>query len=206
MFFSFGKRAVDIAVALAGLVAVSPLLLLIALLIKLTSPGPVFFRQKRVGRFGREFVFLKFRSMVVNNDPSIHQKYMRDLIAGKAATADGLFKLNDPRVTRIGRFLRKSSLDELPQLINVLKGEMSLVGPRPPIPYETEDYKLWHQRRIQQVKPGITGLWQVEGRSRTTFDDMVRLDLHYIEHQSFWLDFKILLKTPLAVLAGSGAR
>ena len=202
----FGKRAMDIVGALIALIVASPALLLISVVIKLTSAGPVFFRQKRVGQFGREFTFLKFRSMVVNNDPSIHQNYTRDLIAGKAVAAGGTFKLkNDPRVTPIGKFLRKSSLDELPQFINVLRGEMSLVGPRPPILYETEGYKLWHQRRIQQVKPGITGLWQVTGRSRTTFDEMVRLDLYYIEHQSLWLDIKILLKTPLAVLIGDGA-
>jgi exopolysaccharide biosynthesis polyprenyl glycosylphosphotransferase len=204
--FAHTKRALDISGALAALCIASPAFLVISTLIKLTSPGPVFFRQKRVGQFGKEFEFLKFRSMLVNNDSSIHQKYVRDLIAGKAGSAGVGFKIkNDPRVTPIGRFLRRSSLDELPQLINVLKGEMSLVGPRPPIRYETDDYKLWHQRRIQEVKPGITGLWQVTGRSRTTFDEMVRLDLHYIENQSLWLDLKILLKTGRAVLSGDGA-
>ena len=112
---------------------------------------------------------------------------------------------NDPRVTPLGRFLRKTSLDELPQFINVLKGDMSLVGPRPPIPYEFENYDTWHRRRVLEAKPGITGLWQVMGRSRTTFDEMVRLDLQYIRDQSFWLDLKILVKTPVAVLSGSGA-
>jgi exopolysaccharide biosynthesis polyprenyl glycosylphosphotransferase len=205
-YFAHLKRAIDISGALVGLCVASPAFVLIPVLIKLTSRGPVFFKQKRVGQFGRDFMFLKFRSMLVNNDSSIHQQYVRDLIAGKAAAADGTFKMkNDPRVTPIGRFLRRSSLDELPQLINVLKGEMSLVGPRPPIPYETEDYKLWHQRRIQDVKPGITGLWQVTGRSRTTFDEMVRLDLQYIENQSLWLDLKILLKTGRAVLSRDGA-
>jgi exopolysaccharide biosynthesis polyprenyl glycosylphosphotransferase len=202
----YTKRAIDVSGALVGLVITSPVFIATSVLIKLTSPGPVFFKQKRVGQFGREFVFLKFRSMVVNNDASIHQNYVRDLIAGNNGNPDGTFKIkNDPRVTRIGRFLRRSSLDELPQLINVLKGEMSLVGPRPPIRYETESYKVWHQRRIQEVKPGITGLWQVTGRSRTTFDEMVRLDLQYIENQSLWLDLKIILKTGRAVLSGDGA-
>jgi exopolysaccharide biosynthesis polyprenyl glycosylphosphotransferase len=204
--FAYTKRAIDISGAVAGLCLTSPVFILMSVLIKLTSRGPVFFKQKRVGQFGREFTFLKFRSMVVNNDPSIHQKFVRDLIAGNNENVAGTFKIrNDPRVTAIGRFLRRTSIDELPQLINVLKGEMSLVGPRPPIPYETEGYKLWHQRRIQEVKPGITGLWQVTGRSRTSFDEMVRLDLQYIENQSLWLDLKILLKTGRAVLSGDGA-
>jgi lipopolysaccharide/colanic/teichoic acid biosynthesis glycosyltransferase len=141
----------------------------------------------------------------VNSDPAIHKEYIRNLIGNKVGDS-GAYKIkNDPRVTPIGRFLRKSSLDELPQFINVLKGEMSLVGPRPPIPYEFESYALWHRRRILEAKPGITGLWQVDGRSRTTFDEMVRMDLRYIRNQSFWLDVKILLKTPFAVLSGDGA-
>ena len=146
------------------------------------------------------FKLLKFRTMVVNAEQLI-----KDL--EKYNEADGpLFKMkNDPRVTAMGRFLRKTSLDELPQLLNVLKGDMSLVGPRPPIPYEFECYDLWHRRRVLEAKPGITGLWQVSGRSRTTFDDMVRLDLRYIRNRSLWLDFKIILKTPLAVLSGAGA-
>ena len=203
---AFIKRAVDVLGSLTALILLSPLFLIIFLLIKLTSPGPVFFRQKRIGQFGKEFTFLKFRSMVVNNDPAIHIQYVRNLIDRKVGDSGGTFKItNDPRVTSIGRFLRKSSLDELPQFINVLKGEMSLVGPRPPIPYEFESYSLWHRRRILQAKPGITGAWQVEGRSRTTFDEMVRMDLRYIRNQSLWLDLKILLKTPLAVLTGDGA-
>jgi len=205
-FYAHTKRAIDIAGALAALSIASPAFALISVLIKLTSRGPVFFKQKRIGQFGREFVFLKFRSMVVNNDSSIHQQYVRDLIAGNTRATDGAFKIkNDPRVTPIGRFLRRSSLDELPQLINVLKGEMSLVGPRPPIRYEIESYKLWHKRRLQELKPGITGLWQVSGRSRTTFDEMVRLDLQYIEKRSLWLDLKILLRTGRAVVSGDGA-
>src|SRR5262249_3995149 len=155
----------------------------IAILIKLGSRGPVFFRQTRLGQYGKAFTLLKFRSMYVNNDPAAHRDYVTRLIAGRhVACSDAenkrVFKIvDDPRITRIGRILRKTSMDELPQLINVLKGEMSLVGPRPPVPYEFEHYAIWHRRRIMEVKPGISGLWQVSGRSRTTFDAMVRLDL-----------------------------
>jgi exopolysaccharide biosynthesis polyprenyl glycosylphosphotransferase len=200
------KRAIDIAGSLAALLILSPLFAAIAAFIKATSHGPVFFRQKRVGQFGKEFTFLKFRSMYVNNDPAIHQEYIRNLIEKKVNDSNGTFKIrNDPRVTTIGRFLRKSSLDELPQFMNVLKGDMSLVGPRPPIFYEFERYSLWHRRRIVEARPGITGEWQVHGRSRTTFDEMVRMDLRYIRNQSLWLDLKILAKTPFVVLSGNGA-
>jgi exopolysaccharide biosynthesis polyprenyl glycosylphosphotransferase len=200
------KRLIDVAGSLAALIPLSPLIAVIATLIKLTSEGPVFFRQKRVGQYGKEFTFLKFRSMYVNNDPAVHKEYVRNLIEKKVNEPGGTFKIkNDPRVTRIGRFLRRTSLDEVPQFINVLLGEMSLVGPRPPIPYEFESYSLWHRRRILEAKPGITGEWQVHGRSRTTFDEMVRMDLRYIRHQSIWLDLKILIKTPFAVLSGDGA-
>jgi lipopolysaccharide/colanic/teichoic acid biosynthesis glycosyltransferase len=152
--------------------------------------------------------------MAANNDPSIHREYVHNLIARKQEARDGgiipegngVFKItNDARVTTIGKFLRRTSLDELPQFINVLKGEMSLVGPRPPIPYELEKYEVWHLRRVLEVKPGISGLWQVMGRSRTTFDEMVRLDLKYLREQSLWLDLKILLQTPWAVLTAKGA-
>jgi lipopolysaccharide/colanic/teichoic acid biosynthesis glycosyltransferase len=206
------KRCIDIGGSMAAIAVASPLFLLIAAAIKLSSPGPVFFRQKRVGLYGREFTFLKFRSMHVNNDHGIHREYVKNLIAGEAlpgtSTAGGgkVYKLsNDPRVTRIGRFLRRTSLDEVPQFLNVLMGQMSLVGPRPPIPYEVEAYDLWHRRRLLEVKPGITGLWQVHGRSRTTFDEMVRLDLRYANSWTIWLDLKILMQTPRAVAAGDGA-
>jgi lipopolysaccharide/colanic/teichoic acid biosynthesis glycosyltransferase len=199
------KRMVDIGVSLAALTALSPVIIAIVTAIKMTSPGPVFFRQKRLGLLGKEFEFLKFRSMHVDNNPEIHKKYVESLIQGKQNGA-GVYKIqNDPRVTKLGRFLRRYSLDELPQFINVLKGEMSLVGPRPPIPYEIEQYSSWHRRRVFEVRPGITGLWQVYGRSRTTFDEMVRLDIRYINEQSPWLDFKILIQTPRAVLSASGA-
>jgi len=206
------KRFLDISGSLAALVLASPLFLAISAAIKLTSKGPILFRQQRVGQYGRKFVFLKFRSMYVNNDQEIHREYVKNLIAGTidsdGPTSQGknVFKItNDPRVTWVGRFLRKTSLDEFPQFLNVLMGDMSLVGPRPPIPYEVESYDIWHRRRLLGVKPGITGLWQVNGRSRTTFDDMVRLDLQYATSWSVWLDLKILLRTPRAVIAGDGA-
>jgi|SRR6266850_1124391 len=200
------KKALDVSGSFAALLLLLPLFIIISALIKLTSPGPVFFKQKRIGQFGKEFKFLKFRSMYANSDPAIHQEYVRKLIDRKVGDPDGAYKIkDDPRVTRVGRFLRKSSLDELPQFINVLRGDMSLVGPRPPIPYEFEKYSLWHRRRVLEGKPGITGAWQVDGRSRTTFDEMVRMDLRYIRNQCFWLDIRILLKTPFAVLRGDGA-
>jgi lipopolysaccharide/colanic/teichoic acid biosynthesis glycosyltransferase len=202
----FIKRAIDVTGSLIALLVLSPLFVVIAILIKLTSRGSVFFKQRRVGQFGEEFTFLKFRSMHVNADPTIHREYVQKLIQNKVNESGGTYKIkNDPRITSVGNFLRKSSLDELPQFINVFKGEMSLVGPRPPIPYEFETYSLWHRRRILEVKPGITGEWQVHGRSRTSFDDMVRMDLHYIRNQSTWLDLKILAKTPFAVISGNGA-
>ena len=204
------KRLMDIVGSSLLLFACLPLFMLIAMVIKVTSRGPVFFRQQRVGQYGRRFTFLKFRSMYVNNDHSVHREYVKKLIAGNAerialnGNSEGVYKLaNDRRITEIGKILRRTSLDELPQFINVLLGDMSLVGPRPPIPYELAAYQTWHRRRLQQVKPGITGLWQVTGRSRVTFDDMVRLDLHYATTWSPWLDFKILMRTPAAVIKGA---
>jgi len=206
------KRSMDLVGSALALVVGAPVLLGIAAAIKVTSRGPVFFRQTRIGQHGVPFVFLKFRSMYVGNDASVHKEYVTKMIAGKAQRNDsngrgeGVFKLTrDSRVTRVGAFLRRTSLDELPQFLNVLKGEMSLVGPRPPIPYEVEAYDLWHRRRVLEAKPGITGLWQVTGRCRIQFDDMVRLDLQYARTWSPWMDIKILLKTPAAVLFGDGA-
>ena len=206
------KRILDIVGSIFGIVITSPLMLIIVVLIKLTSPGPVFFRQERVGFLGRRFTFLKFRSMVTNADQTIHESYITHLINGqngqinRGTKARPLYKMNDdPRVTPLGRFLRKTSLDELPQLFNILKGDMSLVGPRPAIPYEVEKYSLWHCGRVFEVKPGLTGLWQVTGRSRTSFDDMVRLDLRYADNWSLWLDIKIILKTFRAILSAEGA-
>src|SRR5262249_9273076 len=179
------KRAIDLFGSSMALLLLSPVLLVIALAVKLSSPGPVLFRQRRIGQYGVPFTCLKFRSMHTGNDPRIHMDYVQRLIGGKVrSNGSGLnctvSKIaKHPRLTRIGRPLRKASLDELPQLINVFRGEMSLVGPRPPIPYELDAYDLWHRRRLMEVRPGITGLWQVSGRSRVSFDDMVRLDLRY---------------------------
>ena len=205
------KRAIDIAGSLAALILLSPLLLAVAIAIKLTSKGPTLFKQTRVGQYGVRFTFLKFRSMYFRNDPQIHQDYVTRLISGEddgeqRDAKGGVYKIkDDPRITPVGTFLRKTSLDELPQFFNVLKGEMSLVGPRPPIPYEVEAYDIWHRRRLLEVKPGITGLWQVNGRSKVNFEDMVRLDLKYARTWSLGLDFKILLGTPRAVFFGDGA-
>jgi exopolysaccharide biosynthesis polyprenyl glycosylphosphotransferase len=211
-FFCAIKRIMDIVGSALALLLFFPILLAIAIAIKLTSKGPVFFRQKRVGQYGEQFVFLKFRSMHVNNDASVHKAFVKKLIAGSAESqpangnSNGVYKLTkDSRITRVGGFLRRSSLDELPQFINVLKGEMSLVGPRPAIAYEVEAYDIWHRRRVLEAKPGITGLWQVNGRSRIKFDDMVRLDLRYAKTWSPWMDLKILLRTPVAVVFGDGA-
>jgi lipopolysaccharide/colanic/teichoic acid biosynthesis glycosyltransferase len=206
------KRMMDISGSVLALIFLAPAFLAIAAAVRFTSKGPVFFRQKRIGQYGAPFVFLKFRSMYVNNDSAIHQEYVKKLIAGTAqansAEGDGekIYKLTrDPRITPVGAFLRKTSLDELPQFLNVLMGEMSLVGPRPPVPYEVEAYDVWHRRRLLEAKPGITGLWQVSGRCRVKFDDMVRLDLHYARYRSPWLDLKILARTPAAVVTGDGA-
>jgi lipopolysaccharide/colanic/teichoic acid biosynthesis glycosyltransferase len=197
-----------------GLLFLSPLFLAVAVAVKLNSKGPVLFRQTRVGQFGTPFTFLKFRSMYVNNDNRIHRDYVMSLISGNAqrqpsngnGNGQGVYKLtNDSRITRVGDFLRRTSLDELPQLYNVLRGDMSLVGPRPAIPYEVEAYQPWHRRRVLEAKPGITGLWQISGRSRVGFDEMVRLDVRYATKRSFWLDLTILLMTPKAVLMGEGA-
>jgi lipopolysaccharide/colanic/teichoic acid biosynthesis glycosyltransferase len=201
------KRTIDVVGSVFAILLFSPVFLITAILVKLSSAGPILYRQPRVGQFGQAFTFLKFRSMHCNNDPKIHREYVASLIGGKADKhGAGVYKLvNDPRITPLGRILRKTSIDELPQLLNVLTGSMSLVGPRPPVPYEFQKYDVWHRRRLLEVKPGITGLWQVMGRSRTTFDEMVRLDLTYARQQSIWLDLKILYRTPMAVIGGDGA-
>jgi lipopolysaccharide/colanic/teichoic acid biosynthesis glycosyltransferase len=206
------KQVIDIVGSTLLLILCTPLFLMIALMIKVSSKGPVLFRQLRVGQYGQSFTFLKFRSMHIDNDDSVHKEYATRLIAGEAdgkqsnRNGERIFKLtNDTRVTRVGRFLRRTSLDELPQLVNVLKGDMSLVGPRPALPYEVAAYQTWHRRRVLQVKPGITGLWQVTGRSSVKFDEMVRLDLRYATSWSPLLDFKILMRTPRAVIWGAGA-
>ena len=203
------KRTFDLIVAALAIVLLSPLWLLIALLIKLDSKGPVFYTQERVGMDGRLFLLYKFRTMQANADAELHREYQRAFIAGRAEAnlgneAKPTYKLlADPRITRVGKMLRRTSLDEVPQLLNVVSGDMSLVGPRPPIPYEVEAYELWHRKRLD-MKPGLTGLWQVSGRNRLPFEEMVRLDLFYIENWSLLLDLKIILRTGFVMIAGEG--
>jgi exopolysaccharide biosynthesis polyprenyl glycosylphosphotransferase len=193
------KRASDIVVSLAVLILLSPLLLLISVAIKLDSPGPILFKQVRVGKGGRKFVCYKFRSMRQGAEKERPQLADRDEVAGPT------FKIrHDPRCTRVGRFLRRTSMDEFAQLYNVLRGEMSLVGPRPAIPFELEQYQEWHRKRLE-VSPGITGLWQVSGRSQLTFDEMCLLDIYYLENWSPLLDLKIAIKTIPTVVGGRGA-
>jgi len=206
------KRSLDIVGAIAGLLLLSPLMLVIAVAVAATSPGPVIFKQVRLGKRGVPFTFYKFRSMYCKSDDQVHREYVAKLINGnleeinRGEATKPLYKMqDDPRITRVGRLLRKTSVDELPQLCNVLKGDMSLVGPRPPLPYEAEKYQSWHLRRVLEIKPGITGLWQVNGRSKTSFDEMVRLDLRYVRKCSLPLDLGILLKTVKVVLQGDGA-
>jgi exopolysaccharide biosynthesis polyprenyl glycosylphosphotransferase len=203
------KRTFDLIVAALAITLLFPLWLLIALLIKLDSKGPVFYTQERVGMDGRLFLLYKFRTMKAGADSELHREYQRAFIAGRAEANLGdaskpTYKLlADPRITRVGKLLRRISLDEVPQLLNVLSGDMSLVGPRPPIPYEVEAYELWHRKRLD-MKPGLTGLWQVSGRNRLPFEEMVRLDLFYIENWSLLLDLKIILRTGFVMLGGEG--
>ena len=208
------KRVLDYALAAVFLTVTAPFFLVIAACIKLTSPGPVFFMQERVGRNGKTFPFYKFRTMQHNSDDAVHREFSREFICASKkthgdATSNGngnakVYKLTrDPRITAIGQFLRRTSLDELPQLFNVLRGEMSLVGPRPPVLYELEHYQDWHKQRLA-ARPGITGLWQVSGRSSVPFDEMVLLDLYYIEHRSTFMDLRIMAKTLPVMLLGSG--
>ena len=206
------KRAMDVIGSIAGLLLFLPVMILAGIAIKISSPGPIIFKQTRLGAKGIPFSFYKFRSMNCNRSDQIHRDYIANLIHGNLDQINQgdetapLYKMkSDPRVTWVGKIIRKTSIDELPQFLNVLKGEMSLVGPRPPIFYEVEKYEPWQLRRILEVKPGITGLWQVDGRSRTSFDDMVRLDLRYALKWSIWLDLKILLKTVRAVIRPEGA-
>jgi exopolysaccharide biosynthesis polyprenyl glycosylphosphotransferase len=198
-YVSWGKRFLDLVVSVAALVIVLPFVPFIALAIRFDSPGPLLYRSVRLGRHGRPFVFYKFRSMVVGAHESA--RYVRHLneIEGP------VFKIaHDPRVTRVGRVLRRTSIDELPQLWNVLRGDMTLVGPRPPIPEEVEAYQPWQRLRLE-VKPGITCLWQVSGRSKLGFEEWMRLDIQYIQAMSLQTDLKILLRTIPAVLSREGA-
>ncbi len=206
------KRLIDILGSALALIALSPLFWMIAIAIKASSKGPVFFSQTRIGQYGKPFILMKFRTMYTNIDRGVHKQYVTEFITDKAKrespAPDGaqVYKLtNDTRITKVGKFLRRTSMDELPQFLNVLRGEMSLVGPRPAVRYEVAVYETWHRRRVLEFKPGITGLWQVSGRSQVKFDDMVRLDLRYARSWSPWLDTKILMLTPFAVLRGTGA-
>lgn len=208
----FLKRISDIAISVAAIVIFSPILVVAAISVKLDSRGRVFFRQERVGMDGRIFLCYKFRTMFSDASENIHREaYERNICGDEAAnTGDDACPVygkvkDDQRVTRAGRFLRRSSIDEFPQLFNVLLGDMSIVGPRPPIPYEVESYESWHRKRLD-MKPGMTGLWQVSGRNRLTFEEMVKIDLFYIENWSLWFDLKIILLTLPAVFRGDGAR
>ncbi len=207
-WYNRAKRAFDIVATVPLLLLLAPAMLLIALAIKVTSPGPAILVQERVGKGGRVFDFYKFRSMYSNSDHGTDQRFAKDYINGnyQSTPQDGVFKpANDKRVTPVGKFLRKTSLDELPQLLNVLKGDMSLIGPRPSMPYEVDAYKPWHFRRLE-VSPGITGLAQIRGRSSLTFQEIVKIDTEYIDRCSVALDLEILLKTLPVVLSGRGAR
>ncbi len=211
-FEAYLKRVMDVIGSIAGILLFSPIMILTGIAIKINSPGPTIFKQTRLGMKGVPFSFYKFRSMYRNVNDQIHRDYVTHLIQGNLDQINQgdqkapLYKMkSDPRVTWVGKIIRKTSIDELPQFFNVFKGEMSLVGPRPPIHYEVEKYEPWQLRRILEVKPGMTGLWQVDGRSRTSFDHMVRLDLKYAQNWSFWLDLKILIKTVRAVIRPEGA-
>lgn len=202
------KRIVDIIGSSAALVLLLPVFAVIAVAVRISSRGPALYRQQRVGQFGVDFTMLKFRTMHQNAETAAHEEYVRGFIGGQSApiNGEGLYKLtNDPRVTRLGKFLRRTSLDELPQFLNVLEGSMSLVGPRPPLRYELTFYQPWHRRRLLESKPGVTGLWQVSGRSRTRFEEMVRLDLRYTKEKSTLLDFAILMKTVRSLIADNDA-
>ena len=203
------KRTLDLILTSVMLIAFSPLLLLIMLAIKIGSPGPVFYKQIRLGKGEKPFGFYKFRSMYVNTDDTEHRSYVENLIrAGNPHEVDEngkpLFKIcNDERVTRVGKLIRRYSIDEFPQLFNVLRGEMSLVGPRPPLPREYKDYRDWQRKRLDGI-PGITGFWQVSGRSRIPFQEMVKLDIHYLQNWSVWVDIKIMVRTIPVMLKGEG--
>lgn len=204
------KRFLDIIISVAVLIISIPFILAIAVIIKCTSRGPVLFRQERIGKNGKPFIFLKLRTMRAGSSDREHRQFCRDFIKGSLSVSPESDKqkaykiVDDPRVTGVGRFLRKSSLDELPQFINILKGDMTLVGPRPSLKYEYKYYDDWHKKRVR-VKPGLTGLWQVSGRSNVTFQEMINLDLYYIENWSLILDIKIILRTIPVVLFGKGA-
>ncbi len=200
--YPFWKRLFDFAGALAGLIFFSPLFLMIATAIKIMSPGPSLFRQVRIGYHGKPFTLLKFRTMHCDSESFPHEQYLEDLIQSGGKRMVKLDESDDPRIFAFGKILRKTCLDELPQLVNVLRGEMSLVGPRPCLPYEAKKYHLWHTKRFDAM-PGLTGLWQVSGKNNTTFNEMVRLDIEYGRRKSLWLDLKIIVKTIPALITDS---
>lgn len=199
------KYLFDTFFALILIILFGPLMLAVSIGIYISSPGPIIYRQKRIGKDGIPFVLYKFRSMQVTNDPDLHREYVQKLIKKNIKPEDigkdTLKLIKHPRITGVGKYLRKFSIDELPQLFNVLKGDMSIVGPRPPLPYEYEVYKKWHKQRLS-VLPGITGLWQVTKHNTVPFDQMVQIDLDYIQRMSFWLDLKIMLLTPIEMIKG----
>jgi len=189
IIYEFFKRSLDIIASICGLILLSPVLLIVSILIKMESKGPVFFMQKRIGLNGKEFNMYKFRSMVINAEE------LKEKLKDKNEMSGPMFKIkDDPRITKIGKFIRKTSIDELPQLVNVLKGEMSLVGPRPSLPNEVKEFEKWMLRRLD-VKPGITCYWQVMGRNKIGFEDWMKLDVKYVKDRSFWLDMKLIFKT-----------
>lgn len=197
--YNMAKRILDIIASTLGLIILSPILLVVAILIKLESKGPVIFSQKRIGLNKKEFKMYKFRSMVQNAEE------LKEKLAKENEMSGPMFKMkNDPRVTKVGRFIRKTSIDELPQLINVLKGDMSLVGPRPSLPKEVSKFEPWMLKRLQ-VKPGLTCYWQVSGRNNIDFEDWMKLDLQYVDDRSFWLDLKLILKTATVLFGDKNA-
>jgi lipopolysaccharide/colanic/teichoic acid biosynthesis glycosyltransferase len=202
------KRILDLCLGTFSILLFGPLMLILALGIRLSSPGPIYYRQKRIGKDGVPFEMLKFRSMQVQNMPDLHREHVQGLIRNnthhKELGGKSLKMGVDPRITGMGKYLRKLSLDELPQFFNVMKGQMSIVGPRPPLPYEYEIYGEWHKGRLA-VLPGITGLWQVTSHNTVSFDEMVRIDLGYIKSMNLWLDLKIILMTPIEMIRGKGA-
>ena len=198
-FYEIIKRLIDIICSFMGLLAFSPLFIIIAIIIKFTSKGPVFFSQKRVGKYGREFDMYKFRSMVVNAEE------LKEKLAAQNEMSGPMFKMkDDPRVTKVGKFIRKTSLDELPQLWNVLKGDMSLVGPRPSLPKEVAQFEDWMHRRLE-VKPGLTCYWQVSGRNNIDFEDWMKLDVKYVEERNLWIDIKLICKTVFVLFGDKNA-
>ncbi len=202
------KRVFDVLFSLLLLIPICIVMAIVAILIKLDSKGPVLFRQERVGQNGEKFTLFKFRSMYVDSDESLHREAIKQYIKGEKLNGDGEadmpYKLdNDPRITRVGRFIRKTSIDELPQFFNVLRGEMTLVGPRPPLPYEVELYTPYEWLRLSG-KPGLTGPWQVYGRSKVSFQSMVEMDVIYLQHQTFWEDLKLIALTPIVMITGRG--